>query len=453
MQSVLRSIRNVFGNSGKLISGRLILVVTLLGVSLMFVASMVSLSTNSQQELATVHKQVGTTITINYTSNDANSGQQGNAGGPGGSGFFGGPPKPLPNSVVTQIKQTQGVVSVQESLARPDTDGILQGTMITAPNGQQINAPVSVSGIARDSAAFTIMQGITPTLVSGRGFRSSDDHANVALMSQSLAQANQLEVGSTFQVNGTTLTLIGLYTTGNELAESSIVLPMATMENVFHLNGVDSVTATAVSYEQAETVAARLRRVLGKSFNVVTQTAQYRSVFDALRVAQQSIQVALVVSFLIAAAVIMFAVLMLVRERTAEIAIRKTIGASHWQVVRQFWIEILGMSATAAALAVLLLAFLGPFIAQKFDIDASALASTSPPPPGAFFSQTVGGGPGSAVTTASNPLSNVHLAAATLNVQTLLIIVGVGMGLALLTSLIPTWSVSHIKPAIVLRRA
>jgi ABC-type antimicrobial peptide transport system permease subunit len=323
--------------------------------------------------------------------------------------------------------------------------------MITAPTGQQMNAPVTVNGISGDSATFTIMQGITPTLVSGRGFRSSDAHANVAMMSQSLAQANQLDVGSTFRVNGTTLTLIGLYTTGNELADSSIVLPMATMENVFHLNGVDSVTATAVSYEQTETVAARLRSVLGKSFNVVTQTAQYRSVFDALRVAQQSIQVALVVSFLIAATVIVFAVLMLVRERTAEIAIRKTIGASHWQVVRQFWLEILAMSATAAALAVFLLVLLGPFLAQKFDIDASALASTSPPPPGAFFTQTVGGGPG--VTTASNPLSNVHLAAATLNAQTLLIIVGVGMGLALLTSLIPTWSVSHIKPAIVLRRA
>ena len=71
MQSVIRSIRNILRNSG-----RLILVVTLLGVSLMFVASMVSLSTNSQQELATVHKQVGTTITINYATNDASSGQQ-----------------------------------------------------------------------------------------------------------------------------------------------------------------------------------------------------------------------------------------------------------------------------------------------------------------------------------------------------------------------------------------
>src|SRR2546421_8229339 len=128
-------------------------------------------------------------------------------------------------------------------------------------------------------------------------------------------------------------------------------------------------TTSAASYEQIETVAARLRSALGKQFDVVTQNAQYSNVFNALQVAQNSIQVALVVSFLIAAAVIIFAVLMLVRERTAEIAILKTIGASHLQVVRQFWTEIVALSAAAAALAVLLLVTLGPFISQKFDID------------------------------------------------------------------------------------
>jgi putative ABC transport system permease protein len=448
MQIVIRSIRNVLRNPA-----RLILVVTLLGVSLMFVAAMMNLSTNSQQELATVHKQVGTTITINYTKNDANSGQQGNPGsnGSNGPGFFGGPPTPIPNSVVTQVKQVQGVVNTQESLSRPDTDGTLQGSLITAPTGQQINAPLTVNGIANDSTTFTIMEGVTPTLVAGRGFRNSETNADVAMMSQAAAQANQLSVGSTFPLNGTTFTLIGLYTTSNPLADSTIVIPMATMEKVFKINGVDSITATAASYEQVETVATQLRRVLGKQFDVVTQTAQYRDVFSALRVAQQSIQVALVVSFLIAAAVIVFAVLMLVRERTAEIAILKTIGASHWQVLRQFWTEILALCATAATLAVLLLVTLGPFLAQKFDIDASSLgAASSSSSPGAFFTGTVGG---PMTTTASNPLSNVHLAAATLNAQTLLIIVGVGMGLALLTGLIPTWSVSHIKPAIVLRKA
>jgi ABC-type lipoprotein release transport system permease subunit len=47
---------------------------------------------------------------------------------------------------------------------------------------------------------------------------------------------------------------------------------------------------------------------------------------------------------------------------------------------------------------------------------------------------------------------NVHLSTATLNIQALLIIVGLGMGLAVLTSVIPAWYVAHIKPAEVLRR-
>ncbi|HET8844283.1 MAG TPA: hypothetical protein VFN35_22645, partial [Ktedonobacteraceae bacterium] len=106
-------------------------------------------------------------------------------------------------------------------------------------------------------------------------------------------------------------------------------------------------------------------------------------------------------------------------------------------------------SATAAILAVLLLLLLGPFVTHLFDIDTSSMVTSSAPPAGAIFMQTVGG---SGVTTASNPLSGVHLEAATLNAQSLSVIFFVGMGLALLTSLIPTWSVSHIKPAIVLRK-
>jgi ABC-type lipoprotein release transport system permease subunit len=230
---------------------------------------------------------------------------------------------------------------------------------------------------------------------------------------------------------------------------------MAAMQQVFHVNGVDSITANAASYEQVDTVAARLRSLLGPQFDIITQAAQYSNVFNALHVAQNSIQVALIASFLIAAAVIVFAVLMLVRERTAEIAILKTIGASHIQVLQQFWTEILAMSAIASALAIILLVTLGPFLSQKFDIDASSLVNADSVPSltnpiialnGTKVSPTAPG------TTASN-ISNVHLAAATLNVQTLLIIVGVGIGLALLTSFIPTWFVARLKPAEVLRKA
>ncbi len=360
-------------------------------------------------------------------------------------------PTPIPNSAVSKVKNVPGVVSTQENLSRPDQDGTLKGTTITAPNGQQVNAPVLVSGISSDATNFTLAGGQIPTLVTGRSFQAIDANADVALMGQAVAQANGLSVGSTFTLKGTTFTLIGLYTTSDQITDNSIVIPIATMEKVFGINGVDSITATAASYEQVDAVADRLRKALGSAYNVITQASQYSKVFNALQVAQTTIQVAMVISLLIAAVVTIYAVVMLVRERIAEIAILRTLGASHWQVLRQFWTEIVALSAMAAAIAVILLVTLGPFISQKFDIDPSSLLNNGP-----GLNSSGGGvevriaGPGSA---SANALSNIHLASATLNAQTLLIIMGVGLGLALLASLIPTWFVSHTKPARVLRQA
>lgn len=448
MQSIIRSIRNVFRNRG-----RMILIVTLLSLSLMFVAAMTSLSTNSQQELATVHKLVGNTINIAYATSQTSATPQPNPGSGGGVGFFGNGPTPIPDGVVTQVKHVQGVVSTQVSVQRMDQDNDLQGTTMTTPDGQSMSAPVGVHGIdPTTSASFTIPPGITPILVSGRAFRASDANADVAMMSQALAQVNHLSVGSTFTLKGKTFSLIGLYTPSpsNLIGDSTAIIPIAIMEKLFQTHGVDSITATVASYEQAEPVAAKLRRALGNKFAVTTQTAQYSQVFSALQVAQQSIQIAQVVSLVIAAAVIIFAVFQLVRERTSEIAINKALGSSHLQVLQQFWIEIVVLSTIAAALAILLLVTLGPFVAQRFDIDPASLVKASSAPGQNFFTSVIGG-PTTSLN--ANPLSGVHLAAATLNPETLLIIVGIGMGLALLASFIPTWFVSTIKPAQVLRAA
>ena len=58
-------------------------------------------------------------------------------------------------------------------------------------------------------------------------------------MSQHLATANNLQVGSTFTLKGKTFTLIGLYTTDQTFANSSLVVPMATMQNIFSVQGVE----------------------------------------------------------------------------------------------------------------------------------------------------------------------------------------------------------------------
>jgi ABC-type antimicrobial peptide transport system permease subunit len=432
---------------------RLLLVVLLLGASLMFVAAMISLNGSAQQQLVNVHKEVGTAITINYATNDSQTpgqGQNGNGqGNGGGKGFspFQQTTTPIPNTTIDTLKNMPGVVSVEESLRRSDTNDALKTSTTQTPDGRSISIPATVNGISTGATHFTLAGGTTPTVVAGRSFQTSDASASVAMMSQTLANTNSLKVGSTFQLKNTTFTVIGLYTT-DQFASNSLVIPLATMQRVFSVNGVDSITAYAQSYEQVDALATRLRNTLGKSYDVVTEASSYTSTINALNVAQNSIQMALIVSIVTATLVIIFAVFVIVRERTAEIGILKAIGASHGQVIRQFWGEVLTLSVVASLIAVLLLVTLGPVISQAFNITAPATTTTT----GGTGNRQFGGGARALFAPQVAKLSDVHLTSATLNVQTLLIIVGLGMALAVLTSVIPAWYVARIKPAEVLRR-
>jgi putative ABC transport system permease protein len=345
------------------------------------------------------------------------------------------------------VKNLPGIASIEESLRRPDTTSTLKTSTIQTPEGRSISIPPTVNGISTGAAHFTLAGGSTPTLVAGRTFQANDATSYVAMMSQALADNNSLTVGSTFTLKGKTFTIIGLYTTDQEFANNSLVVPLATMQSVFSLSGVDSITVYAQSYEQVDALAARLRNTLGKAYDVVTEASTYANTINGLNTAQNSIKLALIVAIVTATLVIIFAVFITVRERTIEIGTLKAIGASHWQVIRQFWGEVLAISVVAALIAVGLLATLGPVISNAFNVSTPTNTTTTP---GRF-----GGGPfGARRALFTSPVANlnVHLPSATLNAQALLIIVGLGMGLAVLTSAIPAWYVARIKPAEVLRR-
>lgn len=345
---------------------------------------------------------------------------------------------------MTTVKGLPGVASVEESLRRTDSSSTLQTSSIQSPDGRSFSIPPTVNGISTDATHFTLAGGATPTLQSGRSFQTSDANSDVAMMSQSLAQTNNLAVGSTFSLKGASFTIIGLYTTDQTFAENSLVIPIATMQHIFSIQGIDSITAYAQSYEQVDAVAARLRSALGKAYDVVTEASNYSNTITALNTAQNSIKLALIIDVMTATLVIIFAVFLTVRERTIEIGTLKALGASHWQVIRQFWGEVLALSAVAALIAVILLATLGPVISQAFNV------STTPNTPTSAGPARFGGGAPRLLSAATN--LNVHLNVATLNAETFLIIIGLGMGLAVLTSAIPAWYVARIKPAEVLRR-
>ncbi|HEY6542126.1 MAG TPA: FtsX-like permease family protein [Ktedonobacteraceae bacterium] len=423
----------------------------------MLVAAMVSLNSSAQQQLANVHKEVGTAITVNYATNDSQSAGQSTGGtgqtngGPtpnGNGGFFAQQtPTPIPNSVMSHLEKLPGVSSVEASLRRTDTTGSLKTTTIQTPSGRSITIPPTVNGISTGATHFTLAGGSTPTLVAGRSFQASDANADVAMMSQTLANSNNLSVASTFPLKGKTFTVIGLFTTDQQFANNSLVIPLATMQSVFSVNGVDSITVYAQTYEQADALAGKMRSTLGNAYDIVTEASTYASTINGLNTAQNSIKLALIVAIVTATLVIIFAVFITVRERTMEIGTLKAIGASHWQVIRQFWGEVLALSVVAALLAIGLLVTLGPLITSAFNVSAPTTMPTTTR--GGFG----GFGPGRALFASQTANLNVHLSSAALNAQSLLIIMGLGMGLAVLTSIIPAWYVARIKPAEVLRRA
>ena len=195
------------------------------------------------------------------------------------------------------MKNLPGVASIEESLRRSDTQSTLTTSTIQTPDGRSISIPPTVNGISTGAAHFTLAGGSTPTLVSGRTFQASDANGYVAMMSQTLAENNSLTVGSTFTLKGKTFTIIGLYTTTDQgFASNSLVVPLATMQSVFSVNGVDSITVYAQSYEQVNALAARLRSTLGKAYDVVTQVSTYANTINALNTAQNSIRLALLTS-------------------------------------------------------------------------------------------------------------------------------------------------------------
>src|SRR5258706_7618385 len=117
MDIVINGVRNVLRNPL-----RLLLVVFLLGASLMLVAAMVSLNSSAQQQLANVHQEIKTAITINYATNDSQSTGQSTANaGPTNGGqqndkrFFSRlTVTPIPNSTVAKVKNLPGVASVEK---------------------------------------------------------------------------------------------------------------------------------------------------------------------------------------------------------------------------------------------------------------------------------------------------------------------------------------------------
>lgn len=454
-----RGIRNVVRSPV-----RLALVAAILGISLMFVAVMVALNASVQQRLASAQAQIGTGITIST----AGSGGFGGFGGFGGSGSnsSGTTQTYISADQVKTIENTAGVTSLTEYITTRDTNGVIRGAQKIPTNlptfggngngpsgagngspfggGVDGTIPPSIEGLLPTSQ-LTLANGVALTLKSGRTFTSADATADVAITSAALASANDYKLGSTFTLNGTKVTLVGLYTASDTFDENTILVPFQTAQKIYGVSGATGVTAYADSVANVDTVASKLRATLGSSLDVVAQSQMYTDTINTLHTTESTITTTLVISAVVAALIIIFAVFLIVRERTQEIGLLRAIGASAWQIVQQFAVETLALGLAAAVVATALIALFAGTIARQFT--GSSGGSSASATGGRIFLRNGGFAPptGGFGNAAARTLS------AGLTPTTVLLVFALGIGLAIVASVIPAWYVTRVRPATALR--
>jgi ABC-type antimicrobial peptide transport system permease subunit len=385
---------------------RLVLVGVLLGTSLTFVAALLGLSTNAQADLAALNSQLGTDVTV--------------------SQVVGGHLEDLSTSQMTLAQQAPGVTHSAEEVYR---------TQEEVP-GQPLHLPARPPAIAADGYYY-VWWGLSPGLplsgrantpahlTSGRTFTAAQNNANVVLLSGSMASANHLGVGSVLTYNHTPLTVIGLFTTGTALGDLSVIVPLHTAERVLQAR-VTYLILYASSSAHVPMLVQYLHQHLGTSVNVSSHANDFAGTLTTLtsiaRTSQDGLLAALVASTLI----IVFTILLALRERTQEIGVLKALGASPWQIIGQFSIEALDLTVGAALFAAALLLIAGPWLTHALPM--------LPPQP-ALAASAVPAGP---LVIALSP-------------QALLVMLGLALALALLASMLSAWYVTRLKPAQVLR--
>ena len=452
MRTVRRSLLNILRNPA-----RSVVVMIILAVSLGLALIMFEVHAATTSQLSSIGGNVGNDITVR----------------PAGYFGFGGGGNPLPQAQVDQINSLAHVASVQETVQTTYTgDALVSGidlgslgsfrffgrggsppadaTPIPTPNGTATSgtprfANISVMGVSPSATTPTLMGGGTMTMESGRYFTASDGNADVVIVGETLATKNNLSVGSEITIGTDQVAVVGIYTSGQQFGDNMLVMPITTVQRLYSMDGATSITVSADDINNVDTVVTEIRGIWDtNTADVVTAQEEYSRISGSITNASSSSQTGMLISFIVAAVVVLLSVILVIRQRIREIGIMKAIGASNWQIGLQYGAETTAMTVVAAIVGVLLSVLLGQQVANLFNG-----SSNTPGIPGGFGGggrvAMFGGGGGRIF---SGTIGGIHVA---FSPEVLLIAFGTAVVLAIVASIVPVWYIARVRPAEVLR--
>ncbi len=452
-----RGIRSAFRNATRTFA-----LVIILGLSISLALSMLIAHQAVTQKINNVKSSVDNTISI-YPA--------------GLRGFTGGG-NPLTSAQLLEVSKTTDVTSVAETLSdrmtssetnlqSPISAGVLGrrfarkvgglGGVFGNYGGQSFTLPVIVNGTndPTNLSAFSHTGGGgTFTLQSGTVF-NSNSNANVALLGSSIASKNNLKVGSTFTAYSTTITVAGIFSTGNRFGDSQVIMPLQTVQRLTgQTNQITSAVAYVNSVSNVATVTAAIKKELGSAADVTNSIAQAQSIVSALQNIQTISLYSLIGAVIVGAIIILMTMIMIVRERRREIGVIKAIGSSNIRIVGQFMAEAVTLTLVGAIIGITFGVIASKPITQMLVSSSNSSSSSSSRSSlagsgsgGNFAAHHFSGGHG-IFTRVKHDISSVH---AVVNFSIVVDGLVAAIFIALIGSAVAAYFIAKIRPAEVMR--
>ena len=458
---------------------RAALLVGVLSVSIGLALIMITVDGAFDERLEEIQSQVGTTVTVQPAGSFGGGfifrgGFGGGAGGAGGAG--GGPNAPnapnatddadtdadadagqatLTDEAVEAIASIEHVTGYTRTITEQYSGDELIGGTIEPPANSPFagnrpaggfQVPVIVTGT--DNPTDLSSLGVDNVeITSGRTFESGEGEANVAVIGVSLAEANGLVVGDRFGVNEAEVEVVGIFTTGTRFGDNAMFLPLDTARALFDREGeVDAISVRVDTAENVSSTADAIRETLGEDVaDVTTQEAAFDAISAPLADAADSSRIGMIAALIASAAIILFSVAIVARQRIKEIGILKALGASNWHVVGQMTLETAFVAIIAAVIGALATFPLAQTVANGLVSDPTVQVGGFGGfgrPGGGDVVAGAGDGP------VGNLLGEVDVA---VSPEVFGYALAIALGLALVATVIPAWYVGRVKPAEVLR--